>query len=73
MMVFRMFYYLFILGCAGSSLPVLFSRCGQCGLLPRYGVRVSQCCGLYCCRAGALGPAGLHVTARGLSSWGSRL
>ena len=61
--------YLFVLGCAGSLLPGFCSSCGQWGLLPSCGVSIISAVAS-CCRAGAPGPAGFHVAARGLSSWG---
>ena len=49
------FIYLFIFGCAGSSLlHGLFSSCGKQGLLSSCGVQASHCCG-FSCGAWALG------------------
>ena len=54
-----LFIYLFVFGCAGSSLlHRLFSSCGEPGLLPSCGARASHCGGFSCCRAQALGTVG---------------
>ena len=50
--------YLFILGCAGSSLLCgLFRSCGKWGLLSSCGARASDCAGFFCsgAQAGVLG------------------
>jgi len=45
-----------IFGCAGSSLPcVVFSSCGEWGLLSSCRVRASHCGGFSCGGARALG------------------
>ena len=62
--------YLFIFGCAGSLLLCgLFSRCGEWGLLSSCSMRSSHCGGFSCCRAGALGHAGLSCC----SVWAQQL
>ena len=45
--------FLFIFGCAGSSL--LLSSSGERGLLSSSGARASHCSGFSCCEAWALG------------------
>ena len=53
------FIYLFIWGCAGSSLLCgLFSCCSERGLLSSCGARTSDCSGFSCCRALAVGHEG---------------
>ena len=68
-------FYLFIYGCAGSSLlQGLFSSCCEqaLGLFSSCRVRASHCSGLSCCGAGSLGAQAAVVAARGLSC-GSRV
>ena len=52
-------FYLFIFGCAGSVAVQAFSSCGKWGLLCSFGAPASHCCGFSCCRAPAVGHAGL--------------
>ena len=63
-------FYLFIFGCAGSSLLLrLFSSCSEWELLSSCGAKASHCgepCG-----AQALGARASVVVARGLSSCGA--
>ena len=47
---FLILSYLFLFGCAGSSL-MLFSSCSKQGLLSSCGVQASHCGGFSCCRA----------------------
>ena len=63
---FYSFIYLFIFGCAGSSLlrgP--FSSCGEWGLVSSCGVQSSHCSGFSCWGAHALGRLGFSSC----SSW----
>ena len=48
-------FYLFIFGCAGSSLRVSFLWCVEWGLFSSCGVWDSYCRGFSCCGARALG------------------
>ena len=62
------FIYLFISGCAGSSLLFrFFSRCAERGPLSRRGAQASHCSGFSCCRARALGVQASVVVTPGLS------
>ena len=57
----------FTVGYAGSLLlRVLFSRCGEWGLLSSCGVRASHCCGFPCCGVQAVGVQASAVMAPGL-------
>ena len=58
------FTYLFIFGCAGSSL-------GHADFLSSCGVQASHCGGFSCCGAQALGAWASVVVAHGLSSCGT--
>ena len=69
--LFYNFIYLFICGCAGSSLLRLFLSGGGRRLLSAHSVRTSHCGGFSCCGAWALGPVGSEVTVPGLQSIGS--
>ena len=56
--------YLFIFGCARSSLPPrFFSSCREQGPLSSCGARTSHCGGFSCCRALALGLVGSVAAA----------
>ena len=56
------FFYLFMFGCAGSSLLCrLFSGCGERRLLCGCGARASHCSGFPCGRAWGLGCAGFPL------------
>ena len=64
--------YLFIFGCAGSSLPLrLFSSCSWWGLPSSWGVRASHSGGFSCCRPRLQGAGSSVVSATGLQSPGS--
>ena len=64
------YVYLFIWGCAGSSvLHELFSGCGEQGLLPSYGARASHCGGFSCCRARALEHTDFSSWSRSAQGW----
>ena len=70
--VFKLFY-LFILGCVGSSLlHVGFLQLRGVGATLRCGARASHCGSFSCCRAQALGTQPSVVAVCGLSSCGSR-
>ena len=65
--------YLFIFGCAGSSLLCgLFSSGGRQGLLSSHSAQVSLCSGLSCWRAQAVGTWASVVAGYGLSICGSQ-
>ena len=67
------FIYLFIFGCAGSSLCVGFlSSCREQGLLFSCRVRGSHCLGFSCCGAWVLGVEASVVAAHGLDSCSSQ-
>ena len=58
---FLNFIYLFIFGCAGSSLLLgLCSSCSELGVLSSYDVQASHCSGFSCCEARARGLNGLQ-------------
>ena len=62
-------FYLFIVGCAESSLPwELFSSYSDQGLLSSCGAWAFHCSGFSCCKAWALG---LIAAARGLNRCGT--
>ena len=62
-------FYLFIVGCAESSLPwELFSSYSDQGLLSSCGAWAFHCSGFSCCKAWALG---LMAAARGLNRCGT--
>ena len=66
--------FLFIFGCAGSSLlrgPFSSCSCSKRGLLSSCGVQASHCSGPSCCRAWAIWCAGSVVEAPGFWSTGS--
>ena len=66
------FIYLFVFGCAGSSLLYeLFSSCGDWGLLSSCGAPASHCSGFSCCWTQALGAWASVVLAPGLENTGS--
>ena len=61
--------FLFIFGCAGSSLLCgLFSHCGEQGLPSSCGVWGSHCGGFSCCGAWSLGHTGSVVVVPGPKS-----
>ena len=74
---FFFFNYLFLFGCAGSSLPQgLSSGCSEQGLLCSFSAQVSHCCGFPCCGAWALrhtgfSSDGLQVLEHRLNSCGA--
>ena len=60
---FKIIMYLFIFGCAGSSLLQVFSRCGGQGLLSSCNMQASHSNGLTCCGALALAARASVVVA----------
>ena len=57
--IFKKYIYLFIFGCAGSSLlGGLFSSCGKQGSLSSCGVWAFHCSGFSCCAAQSPGCVG---------------
>ena len=70
--LFKKIIYLFIFGCVGSSLLcVVFSSCGEWGLLFAAVSRLLIAVASLCCGAPALGARASVVVARGLYSAGS--
>ena len=69
----KLFIYLFIFGCFGSSLlRAGFLQLRRVGATLHCGARASHCGGFSCCGARALGARASVVMARGLSSCGTR-
>ena len=64
--------YLFLFGCAGSSLLCRLFSVVVSGATLRCSARTSHCGGFSCCRARALGLSGFSSCVSGLSSCGSQ-